>query len=155
MISLNDQPLTRHQLPPSSLLLLSGSALTRHASVNRNTSKVLAHTKRTHLQGDMFYVDGIEGSDVRCFRFHRTFSVKSVTSGHGAPRFGPWSRFLIAVWTLSPYLRGLPLDTPVSSHAPRHAAELLGLILLLPLTEVLASELELVPGRGAVIAHSS
>jgi len=65
------------------------------------------------------------------------------------------SRFLNAVCTLSPYLRGLPLGVPPSSHNPGQAAELLALILLLPLTEGPASELELVPGRGAVMDHSS
>lgn len=62
--------------------------------------------------------------------------------------FGAWSRFRKATWMLSPCLRG-PLGVKPSSHGH----EVLGLSLP-PLT-VLASELELVPGRGPVMAHSS
>lgn len=73
-----------------------------------------------------------------------------VTSVHSGG-IGPSSRFLMAVWTLSPCLRG-PLGEGFSSH--RHVGEVLGLILL-PLTEGPDSELELMPGRGALMAHSS
>lgn len=102
--------------------------------------------------------------DSKCSLNHRceqTVNVKqcggggAVTSLQEGPRFGFCSRRLIAVWMLSPYLRAFPLAVPPSSHPPRQAAEVLGLSLPLPLPEVLASELELVPGRGAVMAHSS
>lgn len=55
MISLKDRPLTTRQFPHSSLLYADwlGTAFSRHASMNRNTSKVLTYTqqKGTHLQG--------------------------------------------------------------------------------------------------------
>lgn len=73
-----------------------------------------------------------------------------VTSVHGSTGLEARSLFLNAVWMLSPCFRG-PLGDGFSSH--RHVAEFLGL--LLPLTGEVASELELAPGRGAVIAHSS
>lgn len=87
-----------------------------------------------------------------CLASNLSFSLSifkwTVTSGHGGLRFGAWSRFLKATWMLSPCLRG-PLGVKLSSHGH----EFFGFILP-PLT-VLASELELVPRRGAVMAHSS
>lgn len=81
----------------------------------------------------------------------KMFGYECVTSVQEDPRFGAWSLLLIAVWTLSPYLRG-PLGPWISSH--RQAAVVLGLILLLTLIGVLDSELAFDP-RGAVIVHSS
>lgn len=79
-----------------------------------------------------------------------------LTSGQGGPWFCAWSRFRNAVCMLSPYLLGFTLLVPPSSHTPGHAAEIRELILPLPFAEEdVASELELLPGRGTVIAHNS
>lgn len=54
MISLKDQPLMTRQFPQSSLIHAELSkALSRHAFMNRKTSKVLTYTqqKGTNLQG--------------------------------------------------------------------------------------------------------
>lgn len=161
MISLNDQPLTTRHFPHSSLLCADwlSSALSRHASMNG--SKVLTYTQNKREQicwAKMFlYKDEMhiwwQMDSASTARLLNLISYEgAVTSVQGGLRFGPRSRFLYAVWKLSPCLRALPLVPPLSSHAARHAA-FLGLIL--PLNEVPASELELVPGRGAVMANSS
>ena len=85
----------------------------------------------------------------------KAYKRGAVTSGQDGTGFGALSRFLNAVCTLSPYLRGFPLGTALSSQPPGQAAEILGLILLLLLLRGLVSELELVPGRGAVMDQSS
>lgn len=161
MISLNDQPLTTHQLPHSSVLCADwiSTTLSTHNSMNRTQAKCLHTCKKGNKPaGHITKIFCTKMKFIFGKKKELNFSLlylRTVTSGHGVPRFGPWSRFLNAVWTLSPYFRGPPLVVPPSSHTPGQAGELFELILLLPLTEVLPSELELVPGRGTVIAHSS
>lgn len=146
MISLNDRPLTTRRYLTAHCVVLTGSALLSPGM------PPCTGTRAKCLYGQK---EQICRTYFLCTTSHLNSSHKgTVTSGHEAPRFGAWSRFLNAVWMLSPCLRG-PLGDAPSSHPPGHAAEIFGFILPPPLTGVVPSELELVPGRGAVIAHSS
>lgn len=146
-----------HHLPHSSQLFADW--LSRHASMNRDTRKVLTCTQ---WKGNKFCRACCKKYFTQRYAYLATYLRSAlqlpahilfkqiVTSVHGGTGLEARSLFLNAVWMLSPCFRG-PLGAGFSSH--RHAAECLGLFL--PLTEELASELELVPGRGVVIAHSS
>lgn len=148
-----DQPPNETSPPSSHSSLLYAdwlsTALSGHASMDKDRQSAYIHTiKGSNSAGRTAKMFATNYNIWQQIIASACIFKGAVTSGHGGLRFGDWSRFLKATWMLSPCLRG-PLGVKLSSHG--HV--FLGFILP-PLT-VTPSELELVPGRGAVMAHSS